>query len=226
MKAPIQPLTTWLRRLGTRSSDTEDVDREQVFTSIYAQHAWQGESISGQGSDLDQTASLQTELPVLLSRLGVRRLLDAPCGDFNWMQYVALDLEEYIGADIVAELTTNNQAKYGNSTRRFVQCDLVTDALPTVDLILCRDCLVHLCYHDICAMLQNFQRSQSTYLLTTTFPQQPKNWDIATGEWRGLNLQRAPFHFPEPIHLLNEHCPESADKSLGLWKLADLPDKG
>lgn len=200
-------------------------DRKEVFTSIYAKHAWEGESVSGQGSDTEQTAILQQQLPLLLQQFGVHRLLDAPCGDFNWMQRVHFDLEEYIGADIVAELIAANQEKYGNATRRFVQRDLVTDALPTVDMILCRDCLVHLCFRDIRAMLQNFQRSESMYLLTTTFPQQPKNWDIVTGEWRGLNLQRSPFHWPEPLYLLNEQCPERADKCLGLWKIADLPGK-
>lgn len=222
MNASLRLLKTRLCGWKTRPA-ASPMEREQVFTSIYAEHAWEGQSVSGQGSDGEQTAYLRQQLPVLFAQWNVRRVLDAPCGDFNWMQHVPLSLDEYIGADIVAELIADNQAKYGDTMRRFAKLDIARDDLPTVDLILCRDCLVHLCFRDIRAALNNFKRSGSTYLLTTTFPQQPKNWDIQTGEWRGLNLQAAPFRFPPPLHLLNEHCPESADKSLGLWKLADMP---
>ncbi|HEX8999730.1 MAG TPA: class I SAM-dependent methyltransferase, partial [Blastocatellia bacterium] len=82
--------------------------------------------------------------------------------------------------------------------------------------------------NDAIAALRNFKRSKSEYLLTTTFPKTEVNEDILTGEWRPLNLQRAPFNFPEPLRLINERCTEEgdryADKSLGLWRLSDLPN--
>ena len=47
-----------------------------------------------------------------------------------------------------------------------------------------------------------------------------------TGDWRPLDLERDPFGFPAPLELLNERCTEGggifADKSLGLWRTADL----
>jgi hypothetical protein len=43
-----------------------------------------------------------------------------------------------------------------------------------------------------------------------------------------LNLQLPPFNFPAPLRLIEENCTEDggkyADKSLGLWRLSDLPD--
>jgi hypothetical protein len=94
------------------------------------------------------------------------------------------------------------------------------------DLILCRDCLVHLSYEDALAALGNMRASQSTWLLTTTFTGQDMNWDIVTGEWRTINLERPPFDFPVPIALLDEECPHEngayRDKMLGLWRLSDL----
>jgi hypothetical protein len=64
-------------------------------------------------------------------------------------------------------------------------------------------------------------------LLTTTFPAAADNEDIVTGDWRVLNLECSPFDFPPPMELLNEGCTEAggrfADKSLGLWRIADLP---
>ena len=76
------------------------------------------------------------------------------------------------------------------------------------------------------AALKNFKKSKSTYLLTTSFIKHTANTDIVTGEWQPLNLQLAPFHFPMPIKVINEHCTEEGnkyqDKSLCLWKLEDI----
>jgi hypothetical protein len=105
--------------------------------------------------------------------------------------------------------------------------DLTSSPLPPADLLLCRDCLVHLSLTDARRALANIRRSDITYLLTTTFPAEPTNVDVVTGDWRPLNLQRPPFGFPEPLELLVEGCTEQqglfADKSLGLWRVADLP---
>ena len=47
-----------------------------------------------------------------------------------------------------------------------------------------------------------------------------------TGDWRVLDLEREPFHLPPPARILNEGCTEGggafADKSLALWRVADL----
>lgn len=63
--------------------------------------------------------------------------------------------------------------------------------------------------------------------MTTTFPDEPKNEDIATGEWRAINLTKPPFSLPKPEQLLPEgqaHLKgQRADKMLGLWRIADLP---
>src|SRR5215212_9991686 len=62
-----------------------------VFDQIVAENYWRDpESLSGAGSNLRQTETLRRELPGLLSKLSIRSLLDAPCGDFHWMQHVDL----------------------------------------------------------------------------------------------------------------------------------------
>jgi hypothetical protein len=85
---------------------------------------------------------------------------------------------------------------------------------------------VHLSFADIHRALSNVRRSRITYLVTTTFPGCEVNEDIVTGDWRPLNLELEPFGFPGPSELLNEGCSEAgglfADKSLGLWRVADL----
>lgn len=210
---------------GIRQWASELRPKKSVFNAIYRHRTWDdSESISGPGSNLKQTEGLRAELPGLLAKLKTTSLLDAPCGDFNWMRETKLDLENYIGADIVPDLIAENRKKFGTSNRSFVVLDLTTDVLPRVDVIFCRDCLVHLSHKNVTAALKNFKRSGSKYLLTTTYPGVQENHNIATGGWRPLNLQLSPFHLPEPDALVDERAVENngirSNKHLGLWSLA------
>jgi hypothetical protein len=206
----------------------EPVPPIDAFRQSYEQNLWGGaESVSGPGSSLSQTARIRAALPALCSRLGVTTLLDVPCGDFHWMSQVALPGIRYIGGDLLPEVVAANTARYGTAARTFLELDLTRHELPPADLLLCRDCLVHLSFADITRVLRGLTRAPVTWLLTTTFPDERDNQDIRTGDWRPLNLARAPFDFPPPVELLNEGCTEQdgrfADKSLGLWRIGDLP---
>ena len=110
---------------------------------------------------------------------------------------------------------------------RAVGFGLIKDRLPEADMILCRDCLVHFAFDDVFRALRNIAASGATYLVTTHFEGDRENRDIITGEWRPLNLERRPFGFPPPLRLINENCTEGggnyADKSLGIWRISDLP---
>ncbi|GAG59286.1 unnamed protein product [marine sediment metagenome] len=127
-------------------------------------------------------------------------------------------------ADIVEDIIAKNKKRYTDDKTSFVCLDAVQDDLPRADLVICRDCLVHLSYADISRALQNIKKSGAKYFLTTTFPNLAENRDIKTGDWRPLNLQQEPFKLPEPLEIVNEDCPEKeyADKSLGLWAVSDL----
>lgn len=91
---------------------------QKVFSEIFQKNAWASrESVSGTGSELNRTYHLRRELPVLLSELKIRSLLDLPCGDFNWMAHVDLGAIHYIGADIIAELIDRNRKLYASPLR-------------------------------------------------------------------------------------------------------------
>ena len=106
--------------------------------------------------------------------------------------------------------------------------NLINDRLPKVDLIFCRDCLVHFSFADIILALENVCNSQSNYLLTTTFVDRKDNYDISTGGWHAVNFELSPFNFPKPILTIMEGCTEGGsifkDKSLGLWEIADIQE--
>lgn len=195
----------------------------EVFDAIYDSNHWGGsESRSGTGSSIAQTHVIRQALPEILATLGCRSILDAPCGDFNWLSRVPLDVD-YVGYDVVERVIVQNKTRYASSRVRFVHADITSSPLPAVDLILCRDCLVHFSYADIYLALRRFLDSGARYLLTTTFPGR-SNRDIATGDWRPLDFEREPFRFPAPLRVINEECTEFRgayrDKSLGLWDLS------
>jgi hypothetical protein len=200
---------------------------EQTFAPFYTENRWgDEESVSGPGSNLERTAKLRRELPVLLKEIGARTLLDAPCGDFNWMKDTDLGVEQYTGADIIPDLIARNRELYGNGQRQFALLDLTRDKLPRVDVILCRDCLIHFSYRHITAAIRNFKRSGSTYMLTNTYTAWLRNENIRTGDFRPLNLTLPPFNLRPPLKQIHEKLPEEDGrffgKILGLWKLSDL----
>ena len=139
---------------------------------------------------------------------------------------LALGIDEYIGADIVPDLIARNRERYGTDQVQFRSLDLTRDKLPRVDVILCRDCLIHFSFRHVDAAIRNFKRSGSTYLLTNSYPAWRENKNIRTGDFRPLNLTLPPFDFPSPLRQINEKHPEEDarffGKILGLWKLSDL----
>jgi hypothetical protein len=217
------------KRFLAHRAELEGLPPQELFTTIWRTNLWGAEtSASGLGSEDAATATLRRELPQLFRRLRIETLLDLPCGDFGWMSRVELGLKTYLGADIVAELVVENTRRYATADGRigFAHLDLLTGPLPAMDAILCRDCLVHLSFANIRRALAGLCASGSRLLIATTFNEHERNEDAADGDWRMLNMQRAPFAFPPPLAVINEGCTEAggayADKSLGVWKLSDL----
>jgi SAM-dependent methyltransferase len=217
---------------GSKKPWLQEANCEQIFTYIHDHNAWgDAESKSGVGSNLQQTLVLREQLPLLWSEFNAERILDIPCGDFFWMSHVDLRGRRYIGGDIVSPLVQANQSRYGrvdgSTSIRFEHLNLLESPLPQVDLVFCRDCLVHFSTADVRRALGQIKRSRATYLLTTTYPSRQNDKEIQTGEWRPLNLEAAPFDIPKPLKMLREGCTERGgrfpDKSLGLWRIADLP---
>lgn len=223
-----RPPTVAERRFAEEASTLEGLDMAARFERMYQTNLWDGaESRSGVGSSLAATATLRADLPPLLRSLGVTRLLDIPCGDFHWMRHVDLGGIDYIGADIVASAIEENRRRHASPARKFIVADLTTGPLPEADAIFCRDCLVHFSHASIDRAFQVMRASGATFLLATTFPARERNPDIIDGDWRPLNLERAPFRLPAPVATIVEECDEEggayADKSIGVWRIADLP---
>ncbi|MGY3650396.1 hypothetical protein ACVWW2_005687 [Bradyrhizobium sp. LM4.3] len=192
------------------------VARFERFERIEQTNLWGAtSSVSGLGSEDAATAAIREALPLLLQRLGVRSLLDAPCGDAGWIGRMRLDLD-YTGIDIVPSLiaANNGRAARGELSGRFLVADITRDALPCADVVLCRDCLVHLSFDNIVRAVDRFRTSGARFLLVTTFPE----WD-GQSRLRGRRLAGAE-HGESAVRLAGAARTDQRALRGGRWRLA------
>lgn len=195
---------------------------QQVFERIYYENRWgMEESRSGAGSTLASTAHLRAALPRLVERLGARSFFDAPCGDFNWMRHCELGVP-YIGADIVPELIEKVRAAHTRAggelpPRTFMHLDITKDPFPEADIFFCRDCMLHLSFDHIHAVLDNFRRSACRWMVASTYRDLRMNWDHFTGGVRMINLCLPPFGLPEPLEYIEDRGEAEFHRCLGVW---------
>lgn len=204
----------------------------EVFTNIYTQNRWGStESVSGRGSEMVQTVEVRAVLASVLSRYAVSSMVDAPCGDFNWMRHVMADFPHvaYTGIDIVEPIIQKLQNEYtDNDQLTFERRDITTDPLPEADLILSRDCLVHLGLEDGVNALANFKRSGARFLLATQYPAIETNSDTENGHWRPINMELSPYSLPVPIEVFDTDYRDNGrnypGNHLALWDLQAIPE--
>ena len=203
-------------------SPERKADRKRRFTFIKESNGWGcEETASGGGSTMAQTEAIRRDLPGVFDSLNIRILGDAGCGDLNWISHITGGLQAYLGFDIVDSLINEAREKfYDRRNHFFSQVDIVIDALPECDAIICRDCLTHLDHQEILPALKLFKESGSRYLFATTHFL-GKNTEIKTGGWFPIDLTAAPFNLPKPLITISEEAPNST-KSLGAWKISDL----
>lgn len=169
------------------------------FSQIYNKNMWNsGESASGRGSELSHTENLRDWLIKNIPSYNVKTIVDAPCGDFNWIKFVISKFEiVYTGYDIVDELINSNKQKYGSRKIIFKQGDICHDKIDDCDLLIVRDCLFHLSFEDINNFLKNIKKTNFKYLLTTTHivDKNFSNKNISSGDYRDIDIFSYPFYF-------------------------------
>jgi hypothetical protein len=208
--------------LNSRAIDNVDSPKDR-FTIIYHRNSWGSqESISGPGSTLAMTESIRELLPILFQKFSISSILDAPCGDFNWMRLVDLQGISYLGGEIVKPLVSELNMKFSSDGIAFIQMDITKDRFAKRDLVLNRDCLFHLSYHDIFLTLSNFLESGSKYFLSTSHDNDQvfSNSNIKSSGFRRIDLFLTPFSFPKNFHF---QIPEKGEgslppRSLYLWE--------
>jgi len=171
--------------------------------------AWSsgGETPCGQGSRLGNTVVMREALQQLLWKYGVRSIVDAGCGDFNWVKTLQLSGITYQGYDVV------------DRRRRdlpFEVKDVITEGIPECDLVICKDVFIHWTNEMIMAALTNF-RGRGKYLFAESTPGLDNDKRVLkAGEFERVNLEGLPFNLGAPMEII----PDRRFKRIyGWWDL-------
>lgn len=216
-----QPIANALR--GLRRWTLNQRPARQVFRDIYLKNAWEGtESVSGPGSSLEATALARETIGRIIAEHHVQTVLDIPCGDVHWIGSCLPPGVKYIGGDIVPDIVARNQAAHAR-LGEFKVIDIVNDDLPPADLLLVRDCFIHLPNAMVRKALANIRRAQIKLFLTTTFPGLASNQDIEIGGFRPINLELPEFGLARPLSVaLDEDGVRKNGKSMALWRVSEM----
>ena len=183
----------------------ESSSQKDRFELIYKMNFWSSrESKSGLGSEKANTINIRKGLIDIINKNKIKSILDAPCGDFNWIKDILNDDLQYIGGDIVKDLINKNLNNYKTKNINFLELDITFDNLPNADLMICRDCLIHFSFEKIRLFFENFKKSDIRFILLTSYKLKDSrkkiiNLDIPDGEFREIDMSEPPFSLPKPI---------------------------
>lgn len=162
----------------------------------------------------------------LIDDLQIKILLELPCGYSSWLKNIQIELEQYIGCDIVEQIVRKNRQEFASNKVRFEVINFSIDNLPKADLIFSRDLLNHLSLEEAFKVIANFKKSGAKYLLAMTNNDIGQNNELMKNEnfERELNLNLPPFNFPKSVKLINTGGTQGSykNKYLGLWLLKDI----
>lgn len=183
--------------MGTRSVAAVVMSEvTRAFERVYNRSLWGGHG-GGSGSGSSEVAAAGAARIVYhcIMLLGVRRMMDAPCGAMVWqkslLEQLAWDVERpgfrYLGIDAVYSVIDKNRAMFrptrGGSFANavadnpgfhvgFKQADLTVNALPRgrCDMLLSRDALQHNRIDGVWRVLHNYAQSNCSHLLIGSYP--------------------------------------------------------
>ena len=211
-------------RLFVKSKFSKENSLKNRFTIIHKNNYWDNnETVSGPGSTLKNTVKLRKNLKEIIKIYKIKSILDAPCGDCNWIKNIIIDSPiRYIGADIVPEVIKRNKKKFNNNKISFKEMDITREKLPKTDLFICRDFVFHLSFKDTYKFLKNLKNTSSKYILISNHFKNKKhsnlNKDINSGDFRKINIFQPPYNFNYKYEMIIDDYCDGTKKYLYLFK--------
>ena len=198
----------WMQISKTSSRAAETVAESQgdsassTFQDIYDLAAWGADGQgSGTGSSMEYTVGVRNILASILSNssLGIKRMVDAPCGSFLWMPAVLSSFPQisYTGLDVACRVIESNVlSRRYDYNAQFYCTDVCHEDLPKDnDLLFSRDALQHLPLDYTFSFLANVKKSGTKYLAVGSYPgSSSPNADIQLGGYFLIDLAQPPFN--------------------------------
>ncbi|MDC0876554.1 class I SAM-dependent methyltransferase [Candidatus Pelagibacter sp.] len=210
----------WIRKITVNSFFSKFLNQRLlnkiIFNSIYKSNHWnksskfdqKHQSYSGPGSipDSIQTNTLIYALEIFFEKNGIKKILDAPCGDCAWIQKIFNKQFEYTGIDIVKDLIDKNKVKFKTYKNINFYCQDLTNYnnFNDYDFILLRDFFIHLPINIINKILINLKKSNCKYFAFNSYESILINKEITTGQHRKINFLKSPFYLDEPYFKIQE----------------------
>ena len=189
---------------------------EETFRDIYRRHHWsEATRHPARVRVSDQTPELRTGFQALLSELGVATLLDLPCGDYGWMR--DLRAAAWTGTSAPTSCRKwsspsppafgDDRHDSGSSISRAIPCRPRISSSAATAWCTCRNA-----GHP--ARPREHAEEWHPLPAHHDLPHGEANEDIVTGDWRVIDLERAPFHLPAPMRILERRLHRRATESL------------
>ena len=171
-----------------------------AFDDVYKKAAWgvnpEGHGSSGGGSTMKNTVIYRAFLQQFMEDKGVKSVVDAGCGDWEFSQSMNWDGIDYKGYDIVDSVIEEDKKKYAKPNIQFFAANIVAENLPPADLLLCKQVLQHLPLADVKTFLQQLPKYKHVLITDSVEPDSfsADNRDIAPGDFRPLDITAPPFN--------------------------------
>jgi SAM-dependent methyltransferase len=178
-----------------------------IFDKIYENSYWGNGS--GGGSSPEATQPYKIFLENFIRQHDIKSVVDLGCGDWQFSQFLDFGGATYIGIDACKSVIKNNQQSFSRSGVSFANLPKDYNELPSADLLVCKDVLMHLStkeVKDVLSILRNFKYA----LITNDVPCVPTfgetllklrslyspvvNREIKTGDYRTLDPTQHPFN--------------------------------
>ena len=184
---------------------------KDIFDKILVTNHWH----EGVDEFEKDTEIIKGKITEIIKELNIKSVLDAGCYTRPWIKEVDLAGASYKAIDVSPLVVKDCNANFPDIDCKVA--NVIKDKLPKVDLIICRDVLVHLSNENILKAIPNLLKS-CKYILMTTFDN-TENVDIENGNWRPLDLTKEPFNMPKPEMIIFERKWQDKNKYCNLWKI-------
>lgn len=165
-----------------------------IFDDIYANNQWGFGS--GNGSLPSVTKGYRSLIEQFIVDNDIKSVLDYGCGDWQFSKLIDWHDASYLGVDLVGEVVDRDAETFAKAGR--VSFEKITPRqtnLPAADLLIIKDVLQHQSTDDVNHFLKHVLPKYRFALITNCIePTEDLNVEIDTGEFRPLDLRKAPFH--------------------------------